>query len=179
MKIIKILIVSLVIFSIGFAISSYGQKDMDERSEEISELWAPLVDFDFNAKYNMPGMNEMLMNSLPKKGEIPYPAYPGARVVSAMKFENENQIEMHQIWLLAKNTPEEVFAFYRKKLEDWSIHDSSIPYRLWQGSPEQSQDAFMFLISSIIIHEPLDIFHHFEYMPKAQTAFIVNYIPNQ
>lgn len=139
---------------------------------DISALWAPPVDFDFAAEYGSPGANERFIASLPLKGDVSFPAYPGARALT----NNEPQGQhLANIWLLTTDSMEKVFNFYRERLEGWQFEEKpGIGYELWKDG--EKMDVYGYLAPGVLIRNPVDT--ELEYMPGAQTAFIVVYTSN-
>lgn len=152
----RLLFISIVLL---FTLSIFGcgtdNGDSDNGNGDVSnasDLWGPSLE----------GNPDM-----PKKGEVPYPSYPGASTFGSVGRQNNCTF----IYLLTIDSPEEVFNFYQEHMakEGWTAEETTeisyLEYLLWPEGGKKN-DAQVGTIPSIQIF-PIQAENHL--MPEAKT----------
>ena len=138
------------------------EQDVDP---DTSDLWAP-------AAHGGVGGN------LPKKHDVPYPAYPGAQIHNH-GWAGENQ-ESNVVWMITTDPPDSVFAFYKEQLTGWHSNQTprlGLSYLLWQGDTGDEEHAYNLLAPAILISEPheMQLEYMDEWLPGVQAEITVVY----
>ncbi len=171
-----------------------GENDRDpemvgQPSVDTSDLWVPpaslseefleMAQEDENVDLNR--MQEdyySLVASLPKKGEIPYPPYPGALAYMVQESqEYDYGVTLPIVGLLSYDPMENVVSFYQEQLQGWHHHDGDGLSVFWQGDETDEVEVFGFLIPSIVIYDQPGMFSEI-FMPEAETEIQIIYDPN-
>ena len=130
-----------------------------EAEENTASQWAPKLEIEEPQDFQVPG-----------KDEVPFPPYPGAYVFDVL---GEEKLV---IYLLSKDSPEDVFLFYKENLEGWSSEGDpgDIYFSIWDGGPEDG------VIGSGVTHLSIgpvrEGTEYLEWMPEAKSNFVFSYV---
>jgi hypothetical protein len=131
-----------------------------------ADLWAPPI---APPQANQSDIQH-LAASLPKAADVPIPAYPGAR---ASMHAGPQGVVLNRVGLLTTDAPEDVFNFYRERLEGWRHHSTDSLWVLWKSESEKPITASSYTVPAVEIRNALPA--ELSELPGAKTFFMVVY----
>ncbi len=139
---------------------------------EPAEPWAPAVD-----------RPDLDISALPTGDEVPFPAYPGARVHNTVRRGPDP--ESIRVFMVTSDSPDDVYAYYRNWIgEGWQAAPSEYSgyeYLMWEGPPNHQTTALAGRIPSIHIRwlreRELEVMR--DWHPDPRTEIVVVYFPNE
>lgn len=133
---------------------------------EDPDLWAQPMTLPKSGYFDIEGLTA----SLPKAADVPIPAYPGARAI--LYAEPQGKI-LTRIGLLTSDEPEEVFAFYRERLDGWRHHSREFMWVLWDSESDKPITASSYTVPAVEIRSAIE--QEISQWPEARTYFTVVY----
>jgi len=158
-------------------------------SADTSDLWVPpaslseeFLEMAQEDEYvDLNRMEEdyyLLVASLPKKGEIPYPPYPGALAYMVQESQElDNGVTLPIVGLLSYDPMENVVSFYQEQLQGWYHHEGDGISVFWEGDETDEVEVFGFLTPSVVIYDQPGMFSEI-FMPEAESEIQIIYDPN-
>lgn len=119
--------------------------------------------------------------TIPAKESIGLPIYPGAYFVSHLKNVGSNDTLLAALNLVAEDPPEQIEAWYRKNLSDWSYSDTFALFYKGQGKIDMG--SLMEMPTITITDEADPALQGFDLMfyesQKIKSRIIIRYVPGK